>query len=55
MLFIPSRHNDINSHYVDGLSLTRGNPRKHIWTYMAGLKEDNSYNGGIYMSLSDWQ
>ena len=41
-------HNDINSHYVDGLSLTRGNPRKHVWTYMAGLKEDNSHGQGGY-------
>ena len=39
-------HNDINSHYVDGLSLTRGNPRQHVWTYMAGLKEDNSFLNG---------
>ena len=41
-------NSNINSHYVDGLSLTRGNPRKHIWTFMAGLKEDNSHNGGTY-------
>ncbi len=37
---------DINSHYVDGLSLTRGNPRQHVWTYMAGIKEDSSFSGG---------
>ncbi len=41
-------HNDINSHYVDGLSLTRGNPRKHMWTYIAGLKEDNSHYLGAF-------
>ena len=40
---IGTGHNDINSHYVDGLSLTRGNPRKHVWTYMAG---ENSFIGG---------
>ncbi len=40
--------NDINFHYVDGLSLTRGNPHKHVWTFMAGLKEDNSFNQGTY-------
>ena len=45
---IGTGHNDINSHYVDGLSLTRGNPRKHVWTYIAGLKEDNSHSQGIY-------
>ena len=43
-----SSHNDINSFYVDGISLTRGSPRKHIWTFVAGLKEDNSHNGGAY-------
>ena len=45
---IGSGHGDINSFYVDGLSLTRGNPRKHIWTFMSGLKEDNSISGGRY-------
>jgi hypothetical protein len=28
----------INSPYVDGVSLTYGNPRKHIWTFMAALQ-----------------
>ena len=36
-------HNDINSFYVDGMSLTRGNPRKHVWTYMAANKENAAY------------
>ena len=26
----------INDTYVDGLSITRGSPRKHIWSYAAG-------------------
>ena len=25
-------HNDINSYYVDGVSITRGSPRQHVWT-----------------------
>ena len=33
-------HNDINSHYVDGISLTYGSPRRHIWTFMAGYSEN---------------
>ena len=33
--------NDINSYYVDGVSITQGDPRKHIWTLMAG---NSSYN-----------
>ena len=32
-----SNHNDINSYYVDGVSITRGSPRQHVWTLMAGL------------------
>ena len=30
------KHNDINSAYVDGVSITRGSPRQHVWTLMAG-------------------
>ena len=29
---------DIDSYYVDGVSITQGYPRKHIWTLMAGYK-----------------
>ena len=33
----------IDSHYVDGISLTHGNsPRKHIWTFVVALHEYNS-------------
>ena len=40
-----SRSNgNINSAYVDGISLTHGNPRSHIWTFMAGAGSDNQYN-----------
>ena len=28
--------NTINDAYVDGLSITRGSPRKHVWSYVAG-------------------
>uniref|UniRef100_A0A1X7TGU5 Uncharacterized protein n=1 Tax=Amphimedon queenslandica TaxID=400682 RepID=A0A1X7TGU5_AMPQE len=31
--------NDINSYYVDGVSITRGSPRQHVWTLMAGIHE----------------
>ncbi len=30
----------LNSSYVDGVSITRGDPRQHIWTYAAG---DNAF------------
>ena len=36
----------INSHYVDGVSLTHGSPRKHIWTFVASPHESShsTYN-----------
>ena len=37
-------HNDINSYYVDGVSITRGFSRQHVWTLMAGLHEASYYN-----------
>ena len=40
--------NDINSHYVDGVSITFGNTRKHIWTYAYGLSDDGNYENGIF-------
>jgi len=30
--------------YVDGVSITYGHPRKHIWTYAVGLSEDHDYH-----------
>ena len=40
--------NDINSHYVDGVSITCGSPRQHIWTLMAGLNEASIYENGQF-------
>ena len=37
--------NDINSYYADGLSITRGSPRQHVWTLMAGVY-DSQYDDG---------
>ena len=31
----------IDNNYVDGVSLTRGSPRQHIWTFVAGLQENS--------------
>ena len=28
--------------YVDGISITSGNPRKHVWTYAVGVSDDNN-------------
>ena len=32
----------LDGHYVDGLSVTYGNPRNHIWTFAAGSSKDNT-------------
>ena len=39
---------DINSYYVDGVSITYGHPRHHLWTYVSGLSDDYNYKNGIY-------
>ena len=30
--------------YVDGISITFGNPRKHVWTYAVGLSDNHNYS-----------
>ena len=36
--------NDLNSIYLDGVSITCGSPRKHVWTLYAGVSSDyNDY------------
>ena len=37
--------NNIESFYVDGVSITRGYPRKHVWTLMAGVSETQQLYG----------
>ena len=32
-----SDNDNLNSYYVDGVSITRGSPRQHIWTFAAGI------------------
>ena len=44
-------HNNINSHYVDGISLTHGSPRHHIWTFMAGLIDSSIFLDGRFNCL----
>lgn len=31
----------INDPYMDGVSVTRGNPRHHVWSFVAGVVEQN--------------
>jgi hypothetical protein len=34
--------NSINEHYVDGVSVTYGSPRNHIWTFGVGVTENSA-------------
>ena len=34
--------NNINGPYIDGISLTHGRPRKHIWSFIGGMYESHS-------------
>ena len=36
--------NNINTYYVDGVSLTHGNPREHIWTLMSGATDRSRFS-----------
>ena len=42
-----SQTNNLNGVYVDGVSLTHGNPRQHIWTFMAALQQNSFANDGL--------
>ena len=33
----------IDDLYADGISITLGSPRKHVWTYAVGLSDDYNY------------
>ena len=46
--FHHSSGQSINSvYYVEGVSVTRGSPRKHIWTFAAGINEQASYTSQL--------
>jgi len=34
----------LNNEYVEGISITLGNPRKHVWTYAVGLSDDHPFD-----------
>ena len=42
----------INTYYVEGISVTRGSPRQHIWTFAAGVDEQTRYGGEICPCVS---
>ena len=49
------KHNDINSAYVDGVSITRGSPRQHVWTLMATLTGHATSDGSCPCSTGSHQ
>ena len=40
-------HHSINTSYVDGISVTHGSSRQHIWTFVAGVHEKMIYTWAI--------
>ena len=41
--FLNGNKQSIDNQYVDGISITLGNPRKHVWTYAIGQSDDYNY------------
>ena len=41
-------HNNLNSYYLDGVSITHGSPRQHVWSLIAGIRESALHIGGAY-------
>ena len=39
-----SYRKDINKYYVDGVSITRGTPRQHVWTFIASLNQIGAFD-----------
>ena len=44
-------YNTIDTYYVDGVSITHGSPRRHLWTYANGVSE--LYGGEQYRCPCD--
>ena len=44
-------HATIDQPYVDGVSFTHGNPRSHIWTLAAGLKEMMKVDAAVHVKV----
>ena len=37
-------HRGINTAYVDGVSITLGHPRKHVWSYVVVCSDDDNHD-----------
>ena len=49
-----SHNPTINDIYVDGLSVTYGSPRQHLWTYAAAMREGSSTHTGSNCPCSSY-
>ena len=43
LLTLTTSSQSLDGVYVDGISITSGNPRKHVWTYAVGQSDDYNY------------
>ena len=39
-----NQNKSINGPYLDGVSITRGSPHEHVWSYIAGQRSDDNSN-----------
>ena len=45
--FTPTKHSrSLDGIYVDGISITTGSPRKHVWTYAVGTSDAGTSSAG---------
>ncbi len=48
--YTPRTPNDIDSAYMEGVSVTHGqSPRKHIWSFANALYENTGFHGNVHI------
>uniref|UniRef100_A0A1X7T4T0 Fibrinogen C-terminal domain-containing protein n=1 Tax=Amphimedon queenslandica TaxID=400682 RepID=A0A1X7T4T0_AMPQE len=47
--------NNINSYYVDGVSITRGSPRQHVWTLIAEYTQSRFSSSSRPYNINSYQ
>ena len=52
--FVYSPGRSINTNYVDGISVTHGSPRQHVWTFAAGIEDQQDAYGGRSTDNLSW-
>ena len=49
------QHNNLNSWYLEGVSITRGSPRQHVWSLMSGPYSVINDNSNCPCNTNSWQ